>query len=81
MLELVVVELLRDADAGLDLALRWLSALAVAHCRPRPRVSSEAGTRGLRPAETQSWLTQLRMSLLLQRPAAQRGRTACLLRG
>ena len=29
-------ELLQDANVGLDLALRWLSALAVAHCRPRP---------------------------------------------
>ncbi len=37
-------ELLRDADAGLDLALRWLTALAVAHCRPRlPPPSSAAG--------------------------------------
>ena len=42
MLELVMDELLRDADAGLDLALRWLSALAITHCRPRLRSGSDA---------------------------------------
>lgn len=46
MLELVVEELLRDADAGLDLALRWLSALAVAHCRPRRQRGLAAGASG-----------------------------------
>ena len=47
MLELVVEELLRDADAGVELALRWLTALAVAHCRPRaPPPSSAAGGAG-----------------------------------
>ena len=46
-------ELLRDADAGLDLALRWLTALAVAHCRPRPPAppsSSAAGAAGAEPS-------------------------------
>ena len=35
-------ELVRNMDAGPDLALRWLTALAVAHCRPRPATASSA---------------------------------------
>ena len=42
MLDLVAEELLREPDAGLDLALRWLTALAVAHCRPRPEATNLA---------------------------------------
>ena len=52
MLELVAEELLRDADAGLDLALRWLTALAVAHCHPRPSATnSAAGAAGGEPGD------------------------------